>query len=427
MTGAFNPEQFQVVANDGEGSKIKVEFKVDKMVVNVPKKYDLDEVSVNFGVDLGNLGWGISEKFAIRKADNELRIHEAFVPEALLDFSYFPNPTDNLINVEAELPYTDDVTVSIIDLNAQVVKELYQGRIKAGHPLQVQAALSDLPGKRVYILELHTRKESIRRKIILDQPMYLRRLIAFWCGVLSLIVDNTMAQVPFLRLDNRTSIGFSLSGGYNVSYLDGKALVAEHLSLRPLLVPAMAVRVKNDLSDQVSLLTGVELGSWGLNYGGDGFLYYGTVNVPLTIRYYFGPVTKKTRWFAGVGGVLRFAQLGNDSTRFSGASGRGESGSYSDVRWISRFRKDNPTVGGLASFGVERPLGKQWRVGLLVFFHQGFSNLVDNEISVWASNDLPPPGAYAPPAESYRLVRQESLDIKGTTFDLTAYFFFSPF
>ena len=233
-----------------------------------------------------------------------------------------------------------------------------------------------------------------------------------------------MAQIPFLRLDDQTNIGLSLSGGYNISSFDGGTLVAEHLSLKPIFVPSFAVRLKKNLSDQISLLTGVELGSWGLNYGGDAFLFYGTINVPLTIRYYFGPITKKVRWFAEAEGMLRSAQIGSDSTRFIGASGRGGSNSYSDVRWESRFRKDNPTVGGTISVGVERQLGDRWQVGLLSFFYKGFSNLVDNDISVWVSKELPQPGAYAPPADSYQLARQGSLDIKGTTFGVTTCFFY---
>ena len=168
MSGAFAPDHFHITDNDGVGSKVRLELSVDKIVVDVPKEIDLDEISVNFGIDTGNLGWGISNHFAIHQIENEVQIHAPHVPDFTFDFSLFPNPAQQTISIEAKLPYTDNITISIIDLNGQRVKKLYQGRILANDLFNIQGDLSGLRGQEVYILELSTRRESIRKKVILE-------------------------------------------------------------------------------------------------------------------------------------------------------------------------------------------------------------------------------------------------------------------
>ena len=166
MEGFFQPNNFQTVSNDGVGNEIKVTFQVDKMVVDVPKEYDLDDISVNFGVDAGNLGWGISEKFAIRKAKNELLIHEAFIPNTTLDFHFYPNPTADQLKIDATIPYSDDVKISLYTIEGNFIKELYQGPMIADQPLHLQESVLSLLPHRMYLVEIRTSRDMIVRKLI---------------------------------------------------------------------------------------------------------------------------------------------------------------------------------------------------------------------------------------------------------------------
>ena len=243
--------------------------------------------------------------------------------------------------------------------------------------------------------------------------------------------QGTLGGTPSLFLDEYISIGLSLGGGYNLSSFEGQTHLAGHLQLKPLLVPNVALRIKRTFSERISLISGVESGVWGLNINRNAFLYYGSINVPLLVRYYFSSVDRKARHFVEAGAVLRFAQLAGDSSYFSGSSVEAVLGGideyYSHVVWKARFVENNPTLGGIVALGTERPLSWRWKIGLSAYFHFGFANLVDNNITAEVSNEVPPTGLYNSPPSSFRPVRDGELDLRGTTMGMILSCFFTIF
>lgn len=121
----------EMISIKKSGQLISASFSVPLLEIDVPIDIDLNEVSVNIGVDNGNLGFGISDKFAI---ENNAEIHkiaeEQSVPNDFLFIKNYPNPieTDN-ISVEFQLSEAEDVEVFLYDYNGKLVKTLYKGHV----------------------------------------------------------------------------------------------------------------------------------------------------------------------------------------------------------------------------------------------------------------------------------------------------------
>lgn len=168
MDGAITPANFTVTKNDGQKSTVAVAIHIDKLVIPVPKDIALDEVSVNFGVDGGNLGLGISRKFNVINPEHELTINPLFFPEEVFEFVNYPNPVSDVLNIRIELPYTNPVKVRLLDINGKKVKDIYEGYLPANQLLEIEGSLKGLPAHRVYFLELETRDRVLTRKVILE-------------------------------------------------------------------------------------------------------------------------------------------------------------------------------------------------------------------------------------------------------------------
>jgi len=261
--------------------------------------------------------------------------------------------------------------------------------------------------------------------------------IGFVVCTLMVCAATVTAQTPGKRRGFRTptAIGVIVSGQHNYSRLDGGHYLTNEVSLTPLSVLFPGFLLKRDLSPHSSMLTGIQFGAnWGLSYGGKVMTYYASIHVPLMARYYLNGADAKRRLFIEGGPVLRFAQMNHEYIRFSGTIGRGSSGGppgtnyYWDVKWVSEFRNiNNPTWGANLGVGIEQRLGKRWNIGLSASYHHGFQNLVDNNISVWRSEQPPPPGALNPDPESYVFIKEGTLDVKGNAFGFNVYTFFYPF
>ena len=168
MDGAITPANFTVTKNDGQRSTVAVAIHIDKLVIPVPKDIALDEVSINFGVDGGNLGLGISRKFNVTNPEHELTINPLFFPEEVFEFVNYPNPVSDVLNIRIELPYTNPVKVRLLDINGKKVKDIYEGYLPANQLLEIEGSLKGLPAHRVYFLELETRDRVLTRKVIIE-------------------------------------------------------------------------------------------------------------------------------------------------------------------------------------------------------------------------------------------------------------------
>lgn len=168
MDGVLTPANFTVTKNDGQKSTVAVAMHIDKLIIPVPENIDLDEVSINFGVDGGNLGLGISQKFNVTNPEHELTINPLFFPEEVFEFVNYPNPVSDVLNIQIELPYTYLVKVRLLDINGKKVKDMYEGYLPANQLLEIQGSLKGLPAHRVYFLELETRDRVLTRKVIIE-------------------------------------------------------------------------------------------------------------------------------------------------------------------------------------------------------------------------------------------------------------------
>jgi len=167
MSGDFAPSHFTVTLNDGPKRNTEIALSAKPIIVSIPEEYNLDDLSVNIGVDAGNLGYGISEKFNIREATNIVKINEPHVPEGIFEFQGFPNPVQDDLIIKTKLPYTTHGIISLIDSDGNLVKTLYKGEIRADQELELEQSLKGLPRNRIYFLELSTHQERLARKIIL--------------------------------------------------------------------------------------------------------------------------------------------------------------------------------------------------------------------------------------------------------------------
>lgn len=167
MDGAFRSSSFEIMKNDGPQSEVTVELNIKELIIPIPKDISLDEVSVNFGVDGGNLGYGISNKFTVRNPTDQLIINPFFTPEETFTFENYPNAVSDVLNIKVELPYSQETTIVLMDVNGDMVKQIYEGGIHANREFVFQESLSDL-NEGIYFLVMEVRNQLLVRKVIVN-------------------------------------------------------------------------------------------------------------------------------------------------------------------------------------------------------------------------------------------------------------------
>ena len=168
MDGALTLSNFTVTKNDGQKNAVAVALRIEKIVISIPEDIDLDEVSVNFGVDGGNLGLGISQKFRVEQPTQKLTINPPYFPEEVFEFSNYPNPVSDQLGIRVELPYTYEIKIRLLDINGNKVKDIYHHYLPAHQLLEINESLKGVPTHRVYFLELETRDRILTRKVIVQ-------------------------------------------------------------------------------------------------------------------------------------------------------------------------------------------------------------------------------------------------------------------
>jgi hypothetical protein len=149
-----------------QGKLLNATFSAGKLIIPVPKDISLDDVSVNIGVDNGNLGMGVSDKFAIENDVETYKIMEFSAPTEVLSISNYPNPSPNqLISVDFQLSESDNVEVFLCDDNGNVINTLYKGNVQKGE----QKTINDVNIDKIKIsgyVKIVTPQKTITKKIM---------------------------------------------------------------------------------------------------------------------------------------------------------------------------------------------------------------------------------------------------------------------
>ncbi len=161
-TPFFKSNDFTVDKKEG-----KANLKIDKYVITLPKEIDLDKVVVGVGIDGGNFGFGISEKFSVEKAKSSLQIGDFYTPTEVFSFSNYPNPIADKTTVTIKLSANENVTLILYDKNGNVVKSLFNAEVKKGETFSQEIDLSGFP-KDVYILKLVLKDKTLSRKLFIE-------------------------------------------------------------------------------------------------------------------------------------------------------------------------------------------------------------------------------------------------------------------
>ena len=177
MTGGYE-EQVAKSANDRtpffrsndfiiDKKEGKAHLKVDKYIIPLPKEVDLDKVVIGVGIDGGNLGLGISEKFSVEQAKSSLQIGEFYTPTEVFSFSNYPNPITDKTTIAIKLSANEKVNLVLYDKNGNVVKSFFNTEVKKDEMFSQEIDLSDLK-KDVYFLKLILKDKTLVRKLFIN-------------------------------------------------------------------------------------------------------------------------------------------------------------------------------------------------------------------------------------------------------------------
>ena len=101
----------------------------------------------------------------VKNPKHELVINPFFVPEEVFTFENYPNAVSDMLNVKVELPSTQEVTIALMDIDGNVVRQIYQGEIGSEQEVIIQEQLDDLDNG-LYFLLMWTKGQMLVRKVI---------------------------------------------------------------------------------------------------------------------------------------------------------------------------------------------------------------------------------------------------------------------
>lgn len=138
---------------------------IKSLIIHLPKDVDMNRISVNMGLDNGDLGMGVSSKFRVDHQARGHQISNSSVVKEEFNFTGFPNPSSGKFTVSIKMPTTQQIEVKVYDANGNVIKSLYKGEAKKEDPLEIKTDLSNLlPG--VYYIKLITPDKTLVRKML---------------------------------------------------------------------------------------------------------------------------------------------------------------------------------------------------------------------------------------------------------------------
>lgn len=137
--------------------------------ISIPASIDMSEIEVNNGVDNGNKGEGVSEKFVINEDAKELTISEEVIPTEVFELSNYPNPIEsNATTVTIKLPETEEIEVELCNYDGKVVDKIFKGEAKKEEILEFQIR-TDKVSNGIGYIRLITGKKILMRKILIER------------------------------------------------------------------------------------------------------------------------------------------------------------------------------------------------------------------------------------------------------------------
>lgn len=162
LEGKFNIKDFHIYESVQSDS---ISLAMNDLTIDIPAHIDMELLTVNVGVDNGNFGMGISEKFRMSGQKSEHFISETMLTEEIFTFKNYPNPVKDQITINFEVPYKQEVELAIYDPNGDKLLTLYQNQVEADQLVEVESDLRQLKAG-VYYLKLKTAEKILVRKLI---------------------------------------------------------------------------------------------------------------------------------------------------------------------------------------------------------------------------------------------------------------------
>ncbi len=164
MKGAFKSNHF---VSKVDGDKLTATMHVKHISIPIDPSIDMSLLQVNMGVDNGNIGMGISDKFKLDDAVESVQIAEAAELNELLEFSNYPNPVaDRTTQAYIKINRTERVQLLLCDENGVALETIFDGTVGKDQQRQFRVSLKKITG-RVGYLKLILPDKVLVRKILL--------------------------------------------------------------------------------------------------------------------------------------------------------------------------------------------------------------------------------------------------------------------
>lgn len=142
--GVISPRYFK---HSIEKTKLSSTLNIPHIEIPVGKNVDMSDLYVNLGVDNGSIGLGVSDKFNIDTATEELMLTEPDVVEEQLEFTNYPNPVSEArTEVYFELKRQQYVQLMLCDAQGVPIKILFDGEVNANERRSFKVDLQGLKG-----------------------------------------------------------------------------------------------------------------------------------------------------------------------------------------------------------------------------------------------------------------------------------------
>jgi hypothetical protein len=118
--------------NSVTSGKLNSSLNIEHIEIPISKNLDMSDLYVNLGVDNGSIGLGVSDKFNIENATEELTLQEPETIEEQLEFTNYPNPVSGAsTEVYFELKREQNAQLMLCDGQGKPIKTLFEGTVMA--------------------------------------------------------------------------------------------------------------------------------------------------------------------------------------------------------------------------------------------------------------------------------------------------------
>ncbi|MDN5204687.1 T9SS type A sorting domain-containing protein [Fulvivirgaceae bacterium BMA10] len=168
MTNHLNPSHFTFSGNENKGASSNVAVNIDEIMIPVDASINLDDLTINVGVDAGNLGYGISRKFEIKNVDSKLIIGELHIFNETFDLINYPNPVKDELKVHINLKEDTEASVILFDSEGNAIHTLFEGKIEQNKQLELIYDVEALKRQSVYFIKLFTHNRTLVKKVLTE-------------------------------------------------------------------------------------------------------------------------------------------------------------------------------------------------------------------------------------------------------------------